>query len=510
MTDLRIQFSEEMVGAGHPAKADTMNRLALVEHNTDGTHKSINDVMAYADLPTAIATIGSASTTLLISTSQTLTDNLTVPTNITLSFIQGATITIPTTKTLYIKGTVDAGNYVIFAGAGTVDMNEGDRVYNLAWFEGASLDLKWDFARRGLINTVPYTAIIPHPREADPAAIETGSGKWRWDLAAPLLFDDPENFGEWYIYGQIWATASMDSMMKFSPTNKTEDIRFQTRVDIYGNDVATTGVKIVNGAARIFFNDELHIHNVVTCVEGATGLPIGFCEINKIYAAFFSNAVIDINATAPAVIGFKVNSIYAEEATNAAAVGVRLSGNVRNVEIGHINYYQGVGAIPLAAGVELEATADGRPWFGIKIGSVYAYDMAVGVKSYDSSGGSASKINSVRIGPVFTAPDAVTTAVDLDWIVYSHAEVVSYNAAITLGANSIYCSVDSPASYSSITNSGSYNTINGSGTQAAGAGVAPNTAQWKIGSMVMNSSDTTVWWKWRHTGVSADDFIKLN
>lgn len=39
MADLRIQFSEEMVGTGHPVKADTLNRLSLVEHNNDGTHK---------------------------------------------------------------------------------------------------------------------------------------------------------------------------------------------------------------------------------------------------------------------------------------------------------------------------------------------------------------------------------------------------------------------------------------------------------------------------------------
>lgn len=32
-------YNEEMVGAGHPAKADTLNRLALIEHNEDGTHK---------------------------------------------------------------------------------------------------------------------------------------------------------------------------------------------------------------------------------------------------------------------------------------------------------------------------------------------------------------------------------------------------------------------------------------------------------------------------------------
>ena len=39
MADQRIQYTEYMVGAGHPTKADTLNRHANVEHNTDGTHK---------------------------------------------------------------------------------------------------------------------------------------------------------------------------------------------------------------------------------------------------------------------------------------------------------------------------------------------------------------------------------------------------------------------------------------------------------------------------------------
>jgi len=38
MADLRIQYTEEMVGAQHPTKADTLNRLTLIEHNSDGTH----------------------------------------------------------------------------------------------------------------------------------------------------------------------------------------------------------------------------------------------------------------------------------------------------------------------------------------------------------------------------------------------------------------------------------------------------------------------------------------
>jgi len=39
MSDLRIQYSEEMVGAGHPTKPDTLNRLALVETDQDGHGK---------------------------------------------------------------------------------------------------------------------------------------------------------------------------------------------------------------------------------------------------------------------------------------------------------------------------------------------------------------------------------------------------------------------------------------------------------------------------------------
>lgn len=40
--DLTIKATEEMVGSGHATKADTLNRLSLVEHNTDGTHKILS------------------------------------------------------------------------------------------------------------------------------------------------------------------------------------------------------------------------------------------------------------------------------------------------------------------------------------------------------------------------------------------------------------------------------------------------------------------------------------
>lgn len=39
MTEMIIQYNEEMVGANHPTKSDTLNRALLVEHNEKGTHQ---------------------------------------------------------------------------------------------------------------------------------------------------------------------------------------------------------------------------------------------------------------------------------------------------------------------------------------------------------------------------------------------------------------------------------------------------------------------------------------
>ena len=43
MADLRIAYSELMVGANHPTKTDTLNRLILAEHGSDGKHSKITD-----------------------------------------------------------------------------------------------------------------------------------------------------------------------------------------------------------------------------------------------------------------------------------------------------------------------------------------------------------------------------------------------------------------------------------------------------------------------------------
>lgn len=58
MSDQRIQYDEEMVGANHPTKPDTLNRLVLAEHGSDGGHlpvtlESLSADPSGGDLPPA-------------------------------------------------------------------------------------------------------------------------------------------------------------------------------------------------------------------------------------------------------------------------------------------------------------------------------------------------------------------------------------------------------------------------------------------------------------------------
>jgi hypothetical protein len=50
--DQTIKATEEMVGAGHATKTDTLNRMGLVGHNTDGTHKTATAAEALAGAST--------------------------------------------------------------------------------------------------------------------------------------------------------------------------------------------------------------------------------------------------------------------------------------------------------------------------------------------------------------------------------------------------------------------------------------------------------------------------
>lgn len=85
-------------------------------------HRNVYD---FNDLEDAIDSTGTNEAEILIPNQQDITDDLTIPANITLRFIQGGTLNISAGKTVTINGYVDAGLYQIFEGTGLVSFGSG-------------------------------------------------------------------------------------------------------------------------------------------------------------------------------------------------------------------------------------------------------------------------------------------------------------------------------------------------------------------------------------------------
>ena len=77
------------------------------------------DVRNYASFSAAIDTIGATVATLLIPNQQNVTADKTVPSNISLKFLQGGSLNISNGVTVTINGAPEAGLYQIFLCAGT-------------------------------------------------------------------------------------------------------------------------------------------------------------------------------------------------------------------------------------------------------------------------------------------------------------------------------------------------------------------------------------------------------
>jgi hypothetical protein len=78
------------------------------------------DAKKYNSFSAAISDIGSSKKTLLISTKLTVSESKTVPSNISLKFLQGGSLNVSLGITVTINGWVEAGAYLIFEGEGSV------------------------------------------------------------------------------------------------------------------------------------------------------------------------------------------------------------------------------------------------------------------------------------------------------------------------------------------------------------------------------------------------------
>lgn len=89
----------------------------------------------------AAGAVGSNSVVFLLQPGTwVLSSNVTLASNITLQVPRGATLQVAAGKTLTINGTLEAGEYAIFSGTGTVAGTPKIRIKDPTWFSGTETD----------------------------------------------------------------------------------------------------------------------------------------------------------------------------------------------------------------------------------------------------------------------------------------------------------------------------------------------------------------------------------
>jgi len=123
----------------------------------------------FSSLSTAISMLGSNNINLIIDTNQTVSANLTIPSNILLKVLKGNTLSISFGVTLTINGPFEAGLYQVFSGDGSVSFGSGSvaEVYPEWWGLSTSADASTNTAAiHKAMNSfrhvrIPTTGTIP-------------------------------------------------------------------------------------------------------------------------------------------------------------------------------------------------------------------------------------------------------------------------------------------------------------------------------------------------------------
>ena len=181
-----------------------------VEGATQSTENSVTAVyvadrygaQTSATLTLALAAIGSDQATLkLLPGTWVISSDITIPTNVTLKPERGAILSVTTTKTLTINGSLDAGPYQIFSWTGTGKVTFGpgavEEVYP-QWFGAIS--------GTGNDCHAAFTAVVASMRYGQCLRITEGV----WRLATPFVLTTPITIAGYgsgsIIYADVGAT----------------------------------------------------------------------------------------------------------------------------------------------------------------------------------------------------------------------------------------------------------------------------------------------------------------
>jgi len=128
-TDLLINRTETAVGSGAQYLIDAQvggsskfsvdnSGYAIANLHGQITIEKYGTPCTDALLNSAISSIGATETTLVVPVACALSNNVTIPSNITLKVVKGGSFSIAATRTLTINGDFEAGDDIVFSGLG--------------------------------------------------------------------------------------------------------------------------------------------------------------------------------------------------------------------------------------------------------------------------------------------------------------------------------------------------------------------------------------------------------
>jgi len=341
MSDQRIQATEYMVGANHPTMADTLNRLTLVGHNTDGSHKAFFELHNYGSLAVAVAAMTTGGT-LFVDTATTVTANLTVPANIEIVPTQGGIITVATGIALTYNGSTarwPIAQVLSLSGTGSVTFLGADAIYP-------------DYF---MTNTVPGTTDMTLAIQT--ALNSTTNVKLRgaYNVTGTLYFYDGSHLiGENRRPGWTDSTINNPTLINFNPT--TAQTLFNTYahpinsymyrvyiggIDCYGNGTNSAyGIFALTGRSvyenLLFKNFNVGIHTEQTMLDRYTNISIMNCLTNCIETGDGANTS---NIFDNIYCGYSPWGAVLRNALGYSFIGCRWE----SLTTGGINFYQGFG-----------------------------------------------------------------------------------------------------------------------------------------------------------------------
>lgn len=155
----------------------------------------------YNTFAATVASIGGNENTIMIASEQAVTDDLIVPANITLRFLQGGSLNVSAGKVVTINGFIEAPPVAIFKGSGDVDINTSP--IDAAWWEGGSQLLIYRGIENPLVfrndgNLTVWTQTHSNTTQDNPTwKCQRGRGT----DAVPLIVQNNDPTGEWTSYG---------------------------------------------------------------------------------------------------------------------------------------------------------------------------------------------------------------------------------------------------------------------------------------------------------------------